>query len=113
MSEECLFCKIIAGEVPSTTVYEDDAVYAFRDINPMAPTHVLVVPRSHIAGLDEVQTEHVDLLGRMLLAANVIAQQEGLSQGHRVFINTGPHAGQVVFHLHLHLIGGERLGSGH
>lgn len=110
MSEDCLFCKIVAGEIPSEAVYQDEHVYAFRDINPVAPSHVLVVPRRHIAALDEVQDGDEDLLGRLLVASRKVAEQENLSNGYRVLTNTGPDSGQVVFHLHFHVIGGRKLG---
>jgi histidine triad (HIT) family protein len=109
MSQDCLFCKIVAGELPSEAVYQDKHVYAFRDINPLAPTHVLIVPRRHIASLREVQDGDGDILGRLLLAASQIAEQEGLPNGYRVLTNVGPDSGQVVFHLHFHLLGGHKL----
>lgn len=109
MSDECLFCKIIAGEVPSDKVYEDEHLLAFRDINPVAPSHILIVPRKHIAALDEAQNEDTDILGRLMLAARDIALQENLSTGYRVLTNVGPDGGQAVFHLHLHVMGGKRL----
>jgi histidine triad (HIT) family protein len=111
MSEDCLFCKIVAGEIPSEAVYQDEHVYAFRDINPVAPSHVLVVPRRHIAALDEIQDGDEDLLGRLLVASKKVAEQENLSNGYRVLTNTGPDSGQVVFHLHFHVIGGRKLGA--
>ena len=109
MSEDCLFCKIIAGEVPSDKVYEDEHLLAFRDINPVAPSHILIVPRRHIAALDEAQSEDTDILGRLMLAARDIALQENLTNGYRVLTNVGPDAGQAVFHLHVHVMGGKRL----
>jgi histidine triad (HIT) family protein len=112
MSEDCLFCKIVAGELSSDTVYEDDLVYAFRDINPAAPTHVLIVPRRHLASLNAVEDGDVDLLGRIMLAAKKIAEQEGLSNGYRVLTNIGPDASQVVFHMHVHVMGGHKLRAG-
>jgi histidine triad (HIT) family protein len=107
---ECIFCKIIAGELPSQIVYRDDQVTAFRDIHPVAPTHVLIVPNDHIASVNELEANHQELVGHMFVVARKIAEQEGISQsGYRAIINTGPDAGQVVFHLHLHVIGGQRM----
>jgi len=105
----CLFCKIIAGEIPSKKVFEDDLTYAFRDINPQAPTHVLIVPRKHIASLAETEAADRDLIGYLQLVAARIAAGEGLSQGFRTVINTGPDGGQTVDHLHVHLLGGRSM----
>jgi histidine triad (HIT) family protein len=105
----CLFCKIIAGEIPSKVVFEDDLTYAFRDINPQGPTHVLVVPRKHIASLAEASTEDEGLLGYLHLIAARIAGSEGLTDGYRTVINTGPDGGQTVDHLHVHLLGGRSM----
>lgn len=105
----CLFCKIIAGEIPSKMVFEDHLTFAFRDINPQAPTHVLVVPRKHIASLAETGVEHQELLGYLQLVAARIAVNEGLSNGFRTVINSGPDGGQTVDHLHLHLLGGRPM----
>jgi histidine triad (HIT) family protein len=105
----CLFCKIIAGEIPSKTIFEDDLIYAFRDINPQAPSHVLVVPRKHIASLAEAGRDDEALLGHLHLIAARIAASEGLSDGFRTVINTGPDGGQTVDHLHVHLLGGRSL----
>jgi histidine triad (HIT) family protein len=105
----CLFCKIVAGEIPSTAVYQDDRVYAFADINPKAPVHVLIVPREHIGSLAEATPAHCALLGHLSWAAAEIARQEGLGKGYRVVINTGEDGGQTVEHLHLHLLGGRAL----
>ena len=107
MSENCLFCRIIAGEIPSSPVYQDDHCFAFNDISPQAPTHVLIVPRAHFASLDEAQAEHRDMLGHLLLTAAEIAREKGFSEdGYRVVINTNGDGGQTVFHLHVHLLGG-------
>jgi histidine triad (HIT) family protein len=106
----CLFCKIIAGEIPSQKVFEDELSYAFRDINPQAPTHVLVVPRKHIASSAEVGGEDQMLLGYLQLVATRIAASEGLHGGFRTVINTGSDGGQTVDHLHVHLLGGRALG---
>ena len=106
----CLFCKIIAGEIPSKKVFEDDLTYAFRDIHPQAPTHVLIVPRLHVGSLAEAVTEHRDLLGYLHLVAARIAGSEGLGNGFRTVINTGNDGGQTVDHLHVHLLGGRPMG---
>ena len=107
----CLFCRIVAGSVPSTVVYRDDDVVAFLDLNPQAPTHALVIPRRHISGIDAVQPTDGPLLAAMVRAANVVAQAEGIAAtGYRLVWNVGQDAGQSVFHLHLHLLGGRPLG---
>jgi histidine triad (HIT) family protein len=105
----CLFCRIIAGEIPSKMVFEDDVTYAFRDINPQSPTHVLVVPRKHIASLAEATAEDEGLLGYLHLIAARIAASEELGNGFRTVINTGADGGQTVDHLHVHLLGGRSL----
>jgi histidine triad (HIT) family protein len=105
----CLFCKIMAGEIPSKKVFEDDRTYAFRDINPQAPTHILVVPRKHIGSLTEVDAKDQELLGYLHLVAARIASSEGLSGGFRTIINTGNDGGQTVDHLHIHLLGGRSM----
>lgn len=110
MSEDCLFCKIIAGQIPSNKVYSDEDLYAFRDINPAAPQHILVIPRKHISNIAAAGREDQALLGKLLLKANTIAAQEGLQEaGFRYVINTGDNGGQTVYHLHLHILGGRRL----
>ena len=110
MSDDCIFCKIIAGKIPSTQVYADDFVYAFEDLHPVAKTHTLIVPRKHIASVNELAETDAAVLGKIFAAAKNIARQKGLDQaGYRVLTNTGPNAGQSVFHLHFHLLGGERL----
>ena len=106
---DCLFCKIVAGEIPSTKVYEDDAVYAFRDINPMAPAHVLIVPKQHLASADEVCAENASCVARIFEAIPKIAAAEGLSNGYRVITNCGEDGCQSVKHLHFHLLGGKKL----
>lgn len=106
---DCLFCRIIAGEIPSDTVYEDDRIMVFRDINPKADVHLLVVPREHIAGLDALTEGQDDLMGYMLRKLPELARVEGLEDGFRTIINTGPGGGQLVFHLHMHLLGGNSL----
>ncbi len=104
MSADCLFCKIILGEIPSAKVYEDERVFAFRDINPQAPTHILVVPKVHVSGLSEC-ADRPELLGQVQAAAARLAAREQLGD-YRCVINCGPGAGQTVFHLHLHLLAG-------
>lgn len=106
----CLFCRIVEGSIPSTAVYQDDRCYAFLDIDPKAPVHVLVIPRKHIASLAEAGTEDEALLGHLLWAAAEIARAKGLANGYRVAISTGRDGGQTVDHLHVHLLGGRALG---
>lgn len=107
---ECLFCKIIAGEIPSEVVYEDEQVTAFRDINPVAPTHILIIPNKHIASINELTPEDESLVGHLFAAAKDLAKQEGIAEsGYRLIINVGPHGGQEIYHLHLHLIGGHKM----
>src|SRR5206468_10312863 len=96
---DCLFCKIIAGEIPSKKVYEDEHTYAFEDLDPKAPTHVLVVPKKHIRGLKEAETSDAEVVGRCHLAAAQIAKQRGIDDGYRTVLNVGPGAGQSVFHM--------------
>lgn len=110
MNQDCIFCKIINGEIPSDQVFQDDQVVAFHDINPVAPTHILIVPKLHIASVNDLTMEHESLVGHMFVVASKLAEKQGITQdGYRLIINTGPHAGQVVFHLHLHLIGGQKM----
>ncbi len=106
---DCLFCRIIAGEIPSTKVYEDEHVFAFRDINPQAPTHILVVPREHIESAAALDETNAAAAARCLTAAAKIARQEGLDGGFRIVSNCGDDAGQTVKHLHFHILGGKRL----
>ena len=108
--DDCLFCKIAKGDIPSTKVYEDDKIYAFRDIDPQAPSHVLIIPKTHIGSLDEASEEDSGLLAYLLLKVKEIAAQEGLENGYRVVINTGADGGQTVHHLHIHLLGGKAMG---
>jgi histidine triad (HIT) family protein len=105
----CLFCKIVGGEIPSTAVYQDDLTYAFADISPKAPVHVLIVPREHIGSLAEADKDKRALLGHLLWTAAEIAREKGLANGYRVVVNTGEHGGQTVDHLHLHLLGGRMM----
>jgi len=107
---DCLFCKIIAGDIPSDKVYEDDNVFAFRDINPVAPTHVLVIPKNHISTINDLSQNDALTIGNLFLAAKKIAQQEGCEEdGYRTVMNCGEAAGQTVFHIHLHLLAGRAL----
>ena len=105
----CLFCRIIAGELPAKKVYEDEHTFAFEDIHPQAPTHVLVVPKKHIRGLKEAAPEDAEVIGRCHLVAAQIARQRRVENGYRTVLNVGPGAGQSVFHFHVHLIGGRSL----
>lgn len=107
---KCLFCRIVAGGLPAKRLYEDDLVLAFPDINPQAPVHALLVPKIHLGSTTEALEEHAPMLGRMVLAAARLADQQGLGDGYRLVFNTGPHGGQTVQHLHLHLLGGRPLG---
>jgi histidine triad (HIT) family protein len=106
----CLFCKILDGTIPSTAVYSDSECYAFADIHPQAPLHLLIVPREHINSLAETTADDRPLLGHLLWAAGEIARQQGLTNGYRVVVNTGEEGGQTVDHLHLHLLGRRHLG---
>ena len=106
-AEDCLFCKIVTGEIPGDVVYQDDTCLAFNDISPQAPTHVLIVPREHIDSLDKASEQQKDTIGHLLLAAARIARDKGFAEnGYRVVINTNSDGGQTVFHLHVHLLGG-------
>jgi len=107
---DCLFCKIAEGEMSADVVYQDDDVLAFRDINPQAPTHVLVIPREHVASVNDLEEGHAALVGRLYLAARDLAEEEGVAEaGYRLVMNTGAEAGQSVFHIHLHLLGGRAM----
>jgi histidine triad (HIT) family protein len=108
MSNDCIFCKIIAGEIPSDQVYSDEKVIAFKDISPKAPVHLLIVPREHIESLQDLQPQHQDLMGHIMLLLPKLAKEQGLDGGFRTVINTGQDGGQVVYHLHVHLLGGKR-----
>jgi histidine triad (HIT) family protein len=105
---DCIFCRIVKGEIPSDKVYEDDEILAFKDIRPHAPMHVLIIPKRHIASLVEVQQSDAALLGRMLALAPRIAAEQGSTDGFRTIINTGRVGGQEVYHLHIHVLGGEQ-----
>ena len=105
----CLFCKIVAGEIPSNKVYEDDKILAFRDIAPQAPTHILVVPKAHIADCNGITAENSDVIAHIFSTIPQIAKAEGLDSGYRVVSNCGEDAGQTVQHLHFHILGGKKL----
>ena len=110
--EDCLFCKIIKGEIPSNKVYEDEYVYAFKDIQPVAPVHILIVPKKHISSLNEISDEDENLLGKIFLAIKKIAKELGVDEkGYRVINNCGKDAGQTVMHLHFHLLAGVEMGE--
>ncbi len=109
MAADCLFCKIIAGQMPATFVYRDDHVVAIRDIHPMAPTHILLMPTRHLGSIDEAAGEDAEMIGGLYLSAARVAAQEGLSHGYRLVINTGRDGGQTVGHLHVHLLGGRGM----
>ncbi len=106
---DCLFCKIAAGEIPADIVFEDEQVVVFRDIYPKAEVHLLLIPRQHIASLDELEPAHDALIAHMMRLLPKLARDQGLDDGYRTIVNTGPGGGQEIFHLHLHLLGGGRL----
>ena len=106
---DCLFCKIINGDIPSAKVYENEFVYAFKDINPNAKVHVLVVPKKHIDSIDCVESDNVDIISKVVEAIPVVAKECGLNNGYRVITNVGEDGGQSVKHLHFHILGGEKL----
>lgn len=110
MVENCLFCKIVSGEIPGTIVLRDEHATAFRDINPVAPTHILIVPNRHIDSVNLLEPGDEPLMGHLIRVAGQLAKSEGIEQtGYRIITNTGPDGGQTVFHLHVHLIGGQRM----
>lgn len=107
---ECVFCRIVAGELPGDTLYQDDQIMAFRDINPLAPVHVLIIPKRHITSLAALADDETTIIGHMVRVANQLARQEGVAEkGYRLVISSGEDGGQVVPHLHMHLLGGRRL----
>ena len=107
---DCLFCKIVAGDIPADIVYESDTAIAFRDIHPQAPTHVLIIPRKHIATINDIDEGDAEIVGELLRTASVVARDELIADaGYRVVMNCNADAGQTVFHIHLHLLGGRRL----
>ena len=111
MSDDCLFCKIVAGDIPADIVHETDTTLAFRDISPQAPTHVLIIPREHISTINDIEPGHQQLVGSLYTAAREIAALEGLTdEGYRCVMNCNEGAGQSVFHIHMHLLGGRALG---
>ena len=110
-TNDCIFCKILQGEIPSTKVYEDGTVTAFHDINPVAPTHILIIPNKHIPSVNALDTEDETTIGHLFLVGRKLAEEAGISEsGYRFITNTGPDSGQIVYHLHLHLLGGRKLG---
>jgi len=110
--DNCIFCKIIKGEIPSQKLYEDDEILAFRDVNPAAPIHILVIPKKHISMLTELKEEDEVVIGRIYTVVNKIAKQENFDEkGYRVIVNCGEDGGQEVKHIHFHLLGGKRLGD--
>jgi histidine triad (HIT) family protein len=109
VNKDCLFCRIAAGEIPSDIVFENERIVAFRDINPVAPVHVLVIPKEHIASMAHLKEEHQALMGEIMTSIQKLAEQEKLDDGFRVVVNTGRDGGQTVSHLHFHLIGGRGL----
>ncbi len=112
--KDCIFCKIVRGEIPSDIVYQDESVLVFPDINPATPVHLLIIPREHIVSLADMDESQIGIVGKMVAAANLVARQKGIAEsGYRLCINSGPDAGQVVWHLHMHLMGGRELGWSH
>lgn len=110
MSDSCVFCKIADGKIPAQVIYQDDLVTAFRDIHPVAPTHILVIPNKHISSINEISNDDELIAGRLFTAAKKIAEIEKIQDsGYRTIVNTGIHGGQTVFHLHMHVIGGQRM----
>jgi histidine triad (HIT) family protein len=109
MNENCLFCKIIAGKIPTKKVYEDELVFAFEDINPKAPTHVLIIPKKHIVGVNTLTADDLEIVGYSHMIAAKLARERNIEDGYRTVYNVGPRSGQSVFHLHLHLLGGRDL----
>jgi histidine triad (HIT) family protein len=107
---DCVFCRIVAGEIPAVIVYQDKALVAFRDINPQAPMHILIIPKSHIASLSDITAKHQALMGHIILLARELAEKEGISdRGYRLSVSTGADGGQLVPHVHFHLLGGRKL----
>lgn len=107
--DDCIFCKIIKGEIPSNKVYEDDEILAFKDINPMAPVHILVIPKKHIESTNEISQEDELLIGKMFTVIKKLAKENNLDKGYRIVNNCGEEGGQAVKHLHFHLLGGRKL----
>ena len=110
MTDTCIFCKIVSGETKAEIAYQDEQVTAFRDIHPVAPTHILIVPNKHIESVNHLETEDEQLMGHLFTTAGKLAEEEGIDKdGYRLITNTGVNGGQTVFHIHLHLIGGQRM----
>jgi len=110
--QDCIFCKIVRGEIPSQAVYEDDRIFAFKDINPLAPVHILIIPKEHLTNVLDINEQNADLISHIHLTANKLAQEAGIAEtGFRIVTNCNKEGGQVVFHLHYHLIGGVELRS--
>ena len=107
--ENCLFCKIVKGEIPSEKLYEDDDILAFKDIAPQAPVHFLVIPKKHIVNQTDIQESDEQVLGKLLRVASIVAEEQGIGQGFRSVFNNGAEAGQVVFHMHMHVLGGRPM----
>jgi len=108
---DCIFDQIAAGKIPSDVVYQDDTVMAFKDIHPKAPVHVLIIPKKHIASMADIAKEDLPVIGHMIEVANIVAENSGIKGAYKLVINTGPEAGQVVMHLHMHLLGGKKITS--
>ena len=108
---DCLFCKIVAGGIPSERLYEDDEILVFRDINPQAPFHALLIPKIHLATLNDFRPEHAELAGRLFLVAKSLAEEHGLP-GYRVVVNVNAEGGQIIYHVHMHLLGGRQMRGG-
>lgn len=110
MDKDCIFCTIASGKIPAKKVYEDEQIVAFEDINPQAPVHILIIPREHFANVDAADDAHLDILGKLILVARDIARNKNVARnGYRLVLNTNPAAGQEVFHIHLHLLGGRKF----
>ena len=108
---DCIFCKIASGEIPGDIIYQDDEVLAFRDLGPQAPTHALVIPKKHISTINDIQSEDAELAGKLFLAAKKVAEIDGIAEsGYRTVMNCNKEAGQNVFHIHLHVLGGRAMG---
>ena len=107
---DCLFCRMVSGEIPVTRLFDDEVCMAFADIHPQAPVHVLVIPKVHLESTAHAEASHADLLGKLMSAAAVVARGQGLSGGYRLVVNTGGDGGQTVGHLHVHVLGGRRMG---
>jgi len=111
MANGCIFCKIAAKKLPSKIQYEDENMVAFDDINPKAPVHILIVPKKHIGSVNDLKSKDTELVGKMIFVAQKLAKEKGIAKtGYRIIINTGAHGGQIVDHIHLHLMGGGKLG---